>query len=500
MSTRGIGDAYAFQRLLWLLIGTVIVPTVLLSLYGGMAIRNQQAAIYQQLTSERETRLQVAAQALFAELEEVDERVRRAVAACDAPQCEVEAKGVTEVWTWDPTDPAPVELQAIGLPRQIDERTTWFVPHDGTAPVGAFASGPVLAAFRVDREALDQLLRRTGRDVFGRDARLSLEGSAPGPATSFDDMLERWQLPRTELLLDRPLGQWRLVLSYPQGDPADEILGRTAWLYPIGLASLVLLVVIGTVVTLVSASREIRLSRLQTDFVSSVSHELRTPLTSIRMFVETLQSGRLQDRDKVDECLDLLARETDRLSRMIERVLNWARMEAGRRVYELEDVPVRELVDDALRALRTQHLLDDDDEAIQVELDPALPPLRADRDAIVEALLNLLQNAVKYTPPPRRIVVSATWRGSRIGLTVSDNGPGVQKRDRKRIFEKFYQADTRLSASTFSAAGRGSGLGLSIVRAVVRGHGGKVDLETELGVGSRFTMWLPASRGELGSG
>src|SRR5690606_31513518 len=135
-------------------------------------------------------------------------------------------------------------------------------------------------------------------------------------------------------------------------------------------------------------------------------------LTSIRMFVETLQSGRLQDRDKVDECLDLLARETDRLSRMIERVLNWARMEAGRRVYELEDVPVDELVDDALRALRTQHLLEADDEAIEVDLPPHLPPLRADRDAIVEALLNLLQNAVKYSPPPRRIVVSATLRGS----------------------------------------------------------------------------------------
>lgn len=494
MSTRGIGDAYAFQRLLWLLIGTVIVPTVLLSLYGGMAIRNQQAAIVQQLTSEREARLQVAAQALFTELEQVDERVRRAVAGCDDAACDVVAAGASHVWTWDPLEPAPVDLQAVGLPHNLTTRTTWFVPHDGSNPIGVFASGPVLAAFRVDREALDRLLARAARDVFGPGARLSLEGSAPGPATSFDDMLERWQLPRTELLLDRPLGQWRLVLTFPGGDPAHDILGRTAWLYPIGLASLVLLVVIGTIVTLVSASREIRLSRLQTDFVSSVSHELRTPLTSIRMFVETLQSGRLQDREKVDECLDLLARETDRLSRMIERVLNWARMEAGRRVYELEDVPVHEVVEDTLRALRTQHLLEEAGDVVRVDLPQHLPPLRGDRDAIVEALLNLLQNAVKYTPPPREIVVSATLRGSRIGLAVADNGPGVQKRDRKRIFEKFYQADTRLSASTFGAAGRGSGLGLSIVRAVVRGHGGKVELQTELGNGSRFIMWLPTAR------
>ena len=111
--------------------------------------------------------------------------------------------------------------------------------------------------------------------------------------------------------------------------------------------------------------------------------------------------------------------------------------------------------------------------------------------SIVEALVNLLQNAVKYCPPPRHVVLSAEVRGGRVGLTVLDDGPGIPERDRKRIFEKFYQADVRLSAPTQSGANRGSGLGLSIVNAVVRGHGGKVELESDLGRGSRFTMWLP---------
>jgi signal transduction histidine kinase len=192
----------------------------------------------------------------------------------------------------------------------------------------------------------------------------------------------------------------------------------------------------------------------------------------------------------VEECLDLLALETDRLSRMIERVLDWARMEAGRRIYDLEPVDVEELANDALTALRSQHLLDD--EPIEVDL-AEVPQVEVDRDAIVEALLNLLQNAMKYTPPPRRIRLSAVARGRWVGLAVSDNGPGIAPADRRRIFEKFYQADARLSSPTQHGADRGSGLGLSIVRAVARGHGGRVELKTELGEGSTFTLWLPAA-------
>ncbi|NCG19174.1 MAG: sensor histidine kinase [Rhodobacterales bacterium] len=268
-------------------------------------------------------------------------------------------------------------------------------------------------------------------------------------------------------------------------------MGRTAWVSPILLVILVGLVMTGAGITLRSAAREIRLSRLQTDFVSSISHELRTPLTSIRMFVETLQSARLQDPERVAECLDLLAKETDRLSRMIERVLGWARMEAGRRSYELEDVRADDLVNEALQALRSQHLLGLQSPEIDVDIPEDTPLLRVDRDAIVEALLNLLQNAAKYTPEPRKISVRARVKLPLVGLAVIDNGPGIAKADRNRVFEKFYQADTLLSATSRFGSQRGSGLGLSIVRAAVHGHGGRVTLETELGYGSTFTLWLP---------
>ena len=285
------------------------------------------------------------------------------------------------------------------------------------------------------------------------------------------------------LPLEGPLSKHRLTLDPSAG---SELARSTSWFYLFGLIVLVATVLIGVYTTLSSTMRELRLSRLQTDFVSSISHELRTPLTSIRLFVETLQSGRLQDPDKVAECLDLLGQETDRLSRRIERVLNWARMEAGRRVYDLEPVPVSGIVDDAMHAFRSQTWMDDLHDRVHVDLPSDLPPLNVDRDAIVEAVLNLIQNAVRHGDDDTTVTVSAERRGSQIGLIVSDNGPGIPKAHTKRIFEKFYQVNPLLASTA-----HGSGLGLSIVRAVVQGHRGYVVLKTEEGKGSQFTLWLP---------
>ncbi len=396
MSIRGIGDGYGFQRLLWLLVGTVIVPTILLSLFGLGVIRDQQSATREELDR----------------LAAIETR-----------------------WTWRAGEPVPSELAALGLQeRDVAATPGWFVPADGSPPVAVRAVGAERVAVRTDAAGL--LTDRT-------------QVEAEGGVESW------WPVAATMLLAA--------------------------------------LVVVGAVITLSSASREIRLSRLQTDFVSNVSHELRTPLTAIALFVETLRSGRLQDPRRVEELLDLLGRETDRLSRRIERVLDWARMEAGRRVYDFEPCAPRPLCDDALRALRSQRLLQDDADGVVIEVDAELPPVRADRDAIVEALLNLLQNATKYTEPPRRIRVYGTSRGGMVGLSIEDNGPGIEKRHRRRIFEKFYQADTRLSSMAQGSVERGSGLGLSIVRAVARAHGGRVELDSEVGRGSRFTLWLPAS-------
>jgi len=233
--------------------------------------------------------------------------------------------------------------------------------------------------------------------------------------------------------------------------------------------------------------REARLARLQTDFVNKVSHDLRTPLTSIRMFVETLQMGRLPDPARQAEALAIIADETARLSQLISRLLDWARMESGRRRYVLEPADVADVVDEALDAFEPQLLNHPAD--VRREVARGLPRVRADRKALVDALLNLLQNAYKYTGPEKRIAVSARAEGPTVLVTVSDNGPGIPATDHKRIFDKFYRAKDPLDRTI-----EGSGLGLSMVKHIVQAHGGRITVASQPGAGAAFTIALPAAQ------
>jgi two-component system phosphate regulon sensor histidine kinase PhoR len=227
-------------------------------------------------------------------------------------------------------------------------------------------------------------------------------------------------------------------------------------------------------------------SRLQTDFVNKVSHDLRTPLTSIRLFVETLQMGRLRDDpSRQAEALGIIADEVARLSALINRLLDWARMESGRRIYQIEPCEVAPIVDDALAALEPQ-LLNQPAEVVR-DVPAGLPRVRVDRGAICDALVNLLQNAHKYTGADKRITVSASATGPTVTITVSDNGPGIQERDQRRIFHKFYRAKDPLDRTI-----EGSGLGLAMVKHIVKGHGGTVSVTSQPGHGAAFTIALPA--------
>jgi two-component system phosphate regulon sensor histidine kinase PhoR len=240
--------------------------------------------------------------------------------------------------------------------------------------------------------------------------------------------------------------------------------------------------VTGTVLSLVFLVREANLSKLQTDFVSKVSHELRTTLTSIRMFADMLRNE--EDPEKIQICLDVLQKETKRLGDRIDRLLDWGRMEAGRRIYEKRPEEVRDILTEALEAFDTATV----GRGHGVDLDVAddLPRVLADRGAMVDALSNLLSNAWKYTGDEKQIVLMARADARHVRLSVRDNGPGIPKKEYGRIFEKFYRLDDRLSREV-----EGSGLGLAIVRHVARAHGGRVELESELGTGSTFTIVLP---------
>jgi two-component system, OmpR family, phosphate regulon sensor histidine kinase PhoR len=267
------------------------------------------------------------------------------------------------------------------------------------------------------------------------------------------------------------------------------VRGTPDWNLVLGILVILFcgLLATGTTLVWVFIAKETGLSQLQTDFVSKVSHELKTPLTSIRMFVETLRLKRAQNPAQVDECLDLLARETDRLSNRIDQLLEWGRMEAGRRAYEIRTEDAGAIVRDAVDHFAPLQLQGDAEVSVTIPDD--LPPVLADRPAMLMALLNLLSNAYKYGGRPRKIDVEVEAVDDRkaVEIRVRDNGVGIPREEHKRIFQKFYRRDDRLSRGQ-----EGSGLGLSIVAHVVRAHRGDVRVESEPGQGSTFAIELPA--------
>jgi two-component system phosphate regulon sensor histidine kinase PhoR len=213
------------------------------------------------------------------------------------------------------------------------------------------------------------------------------------------------------------------------------------------------------------------LVRVQNDFVSSVSHELRTPLTSIRLLMESLKDGRLEDADRT-QVISLLTRETERLEELVNRVLELSRLQSSH-VYKRERISVAELVDEAIHAFDALTLTRPTPIAKDVEPDLSVV---GDRGTLVRALVNLMTNAWKYTGEDKQISIEAHTAGRWVDIVVRDNGVGITPQERGAIFEQFSRG-----TAAHEGGATGVGLGLSFVRAIVRGHRGKIDVTSEPG-------------------
>jgi len=278
---------------------------------------------------------------------------------------------------------------------------------------------------------------------------------------------------------------WQMSLTSVAAEPFDETVRRQRMSY-IWVAVLAIAVVALTALAAAGTFRkQWQLTRLKTDLVSSVSHELKTPLASMRVLVDSLLEDETPDHKKTHEYLELIARENVRLSRLIENFLTFSRLERNRQKFDFAMTRPEHVVEATLEA--AQERLQAPDCKLDVDVSPGLPALRADEDALVTVLLNLLDNAYKYTPGEKHIALRAFSSNGSVVFAIDDNGIGIAPREQKRIFRRFYQVDQRLARES-----GGCGLGLSIVESIVRAHGGSVEVESQPGKGSHFSVVLPA--------
>ncbi len=279
-------------------------------------------------------------------------------------------------------------------------------------------------------------------------------------------------------------GQTWTITSYVTDSFEVEPQNRTRRQILLGSLFLVIVIVASSTYFLSRAlRREVAVAQLQSDFVSAVSHEFRTPLTSMRQITEMLSSGRVPSQERLQAYYSDLDKESRRLSRLVEGLLNFGRMEAGGFPYIFESLAIGDLVSETVSEFKNETSLGDDDLRLLID---ANPKCNLDRDTFKLALWNLLDNALKYSGNQPEICVKISSGDSEVILSVSDNGPGISASDQTRIFDKFVRgSDTALAGVT------GTGLGLALVKKIVDEHGGKIILESERNVGSTFSLILP---------
>jgi signal transduction histidine kinase len=277
-----------------------------------------------------------------------------------------------------------------------------------------------------------------------------------------------------------------------QGTSADAIANRWFQQGFIILGVLSLLMIGGLVLTYRSVSKEMALARMKSDFVSNVSHELRTPLSLIQLYAETLELGRISTPEKKEEYYRTIRKESERLGKLISNILDFSRIEAGRKEYDLRETNIAELVRNTLDTYRFQ--IEKNGFEFETSIDSNIPTMRLDREAIARALLNLVNNALKYSDEQKFLKVNLYRANGSVKLEVIDRGIGIERRDQSKIFEKFYRTCDPLVHNT-----KGSGLGLSLVKHITHAHGGQVEVESTPGKGSKFTLSLPLTLEAVGT-
>jgi signal transduction histidine kinase len=276
----------------------------------------------------------------------------------------------------------------------------------------------------------------------------------------------------------------RIAIVGADSDPAGEITSRSMILYYALIGTVIAVVLLGIFFLLHDISREQELSRMKSEFISNLTHEIKTPIAAIRSLAGNVTEGWVTDGQKQQEYFHLIGRETVRLGHLVENTLDFSRIESGRKKYRMETLPARQVLERVVE--RFLALTDGQGVTITPSFDHDLPMITVDKEAIGQAIVNLLDNAVKYSPGSKIVELFAGTTGDCVVITVKDRGIGIAKRELTKIFEKFYRVEPAAGGNV-----PGSGIGLTLVKEIVEAHGGRVEVESEPQRGSAFLVYLP---------
>jgi signal transduction histidine kinase/tetratricopeptide (TPR) repeat protein len=330
-----------------------------------------------------------------------------------------------------------------------------------------FVSGPLLA----------QVLKTVDLGSAVHVSVLRRDGAPVDP-----NGVHRTPLAEVEFLPSIP--EWRVALFDNEGRSIPQLVGRERWIYGALLGGMLIVMCVGVALTVRASARATQLARARSDFVSNVSHELKTPLALIRMFGETLESGIVTDPEKRQEFYGIIRRESERLTHLIDNVLDLNRIDQGTKRYDIGRHDLVETVRAALDAYRP--LFDRLGFVVRTELPQPPVDVAIDRDAVIQSLVNLFQNVIKYSGTARCVLVKVQRDDGTAAVSVSDRGVGIAAEQIHKIFERYYRVPDVLTD-----APAGSGLGLTLVKHTMDAHHGRVTVQSTAGEGSTFTLVFP---------
>jgi signal transduction histidine kinase len=277
---------------------------------------------------------------------------------------------------------------------------------------------------------------------------------------------------------------WKLIVYQPEIKAIEKTARREIFFYGVLLSVIVALMLLGAVLIARDISRESETTRLKTEFVNNISHELKTPLTLIRLYGETLQRKENLTHQEKKESYEIITKESERLSHLINNVLDFSRIEMGRKEFDFKKGNLADVIQDTLESYR--YHLEKKGFVIHKDIAWDLPEMNFDGEAIASVLINLLSNAMKFSPKEKEVTLKLFRDNGNAILQVADKGIGISQKEISKIFQRFFQSENKIAAET-----KGSGLGLTLVKHITEAHNGKIQVESEPGKGSIFSLILP---------